>query len=317
MLVVVALGGNALLRRGEPLTAEAQARNVAEAADFLADIASEHDLVVTHGNGPQVGLLALQSALVPDGDPFPLDVIGAESEGMVGYLLSRELRGRLPGREVATLLTQVVVDPKDPAFEAPTKPIGPIYEAARARRLADELGWSIVPASTGGFRRVVASPEPAEIIELEVVRMLVASGVVVTCAGGGGIPVARTDSGRLTGVEAVVDKDFATAKVATALSADLLMLLTDQPGVFPEWPNKASGVLRAASVDSLRKHDFERGTMAPKVEAACRFVEATGGEAAIGELRDAREILEGRSGTHVTPGRLVADSEECQRQGRA
>ncbi len=301
MRVVAALGGNALLRRGEPIDPRSQARNVAEAAALLAEIATEHDLVVTHGNGPQVGLLAAQSESLPDTDPFPLDVLGAETEGMIGYLLARELRGRLPKREVASLLTQVVVDAEDPAFERPSKPIGVFYDAAQADRLADTKGWTFVRDASGSFRRVVASPEPSEIVELEVVRLLVSAGVVVTCAGGGGIPVARNDDGTFRGLEAVVDKDLASALLAAELGADFLMLLTDQPGVFPDWPDTTSGVLRRVPAEALRDNAFEAGTMAPKVEAACRFAAAAGAPAAIGELAEAVEILAGDAGTHVLP----------------
>jgi len=299
VLVVAALGGNALLERGQPVGARNQARNVADAAAILANVATRHDLVVTHGNGPQIGLLALQSESSPESARFPLDVLGAESEGMIGYWLARELRGRLPGREVATLLTQVVVDPKDPAFRAPTKPIGPVYDSDRAHELAERHGWSIVRESTGDHRRVVASPEPTEVIELEVIRLLVASGVVVTCAGGGGISVARSSNGGLRGVEAVVDKDLASSLLAAALDADLLMLLTDQPGVYPDWPNETPPPMRHATPEALRAHEFEAGSMAPKVEAACRFVESTGAPAVIGALEDVERLLAGDAGTRV------------------
>lgn len=300
MLVVAALGGNALLRRGEPLDAGTQARNVAHAAAVLAALASTHDLVVTHGNGPQVGLLALQAESLSDAAPFPLDVLGAESEGMIGYLLARELRGRLPQREVATILTQVEVDPRDPAFAHPTKPIGPVYSEARAQEVREERGWRVQRESSGGFRRVVASPEPLAIVELEVIRLLVSSDVLVTCAGGGGIPVARSQDGTLRGAEAVVDKDLSSALLATRLGADFLLLLTDQPGVYADWP-KATQLIENTTPDGLRASEFERGTMGPKVEAACRFVRDSGNCAAIGALSEASRILEEGAGTHVSP----------------
>ena len=214
MLVVVALGGNAIAPRGEPLTIEGQADRIARAASVLAGIAREHDLVITHGNGPQVGLLARQSESLSDVGALPLDVLGAETEGMIGYLLTRALRGRLPRREVACLLTQVEVDAADPAFDRPTKPIGRVHSADEAEQRAREAGWTFVEQATGGFRRVVASPEPTAIVELEVIRLLVATRVVVTCAGGGGIPVRRASDGTFHGVEAVIDKDAASALLA-------------------------------------------------------------------------------------------------------
>ena len=302
MLVVVALGGNALLRRGEAYTAEIQARNVADAARRVAELAGGHDLVVTHGNGPQVGHLALQTEALGTGASDPLDVLGAESEGMIGYLLARELRARVPGREVATLLTQVEVDPDDPAFAKPSKPIGPTYDAAQAQQLARRSGWTFSPDSTGGCRRVVASPEPKQILELEVVRLLVSSGVLVTCAGGGGVPVSRAAGGALRGVEAVVDKDLVSALLAVKLGADALLLLTDQPGVYARWPDTKGGPIRSADARELREHWFEPGTMGPKVEAACRFAAATGREAAIGALEDASRVLDGAAGTRVRRG---------------
>lgn len=301
MLVVVALGGNALLRRGESPDVETQRRNIRQAAEVIADLAQDHVLVVTHGNGPQVGLLALQSEAYREVAPYPLDVLGAESEGMIGYLLEQELRQLRPGGEVATLLTQVEVDPKDPAFENPTKPIGPVYEASRARELSRDRGWSIAPESSGHVRRVVPSPEPKQILELGTIRLLVASGVLVICAGGGGIPVARSPLGALHGVEAVIDKDLASALLATSLDADALLLLTDQAAVFADWPKPANDPLRSATVDELRARSFEPGSMGPKVEAACRFVEETRRKAGIGALRDARRILEGDAGTSVRP----------------
>jgi carbamate kinase len=268
---------------------------------LLAPLAAEHELVVTHGNGPQVGLLALQSESFEDVPPYPLDVLGAETEGMIGYLLARELRGRIPNQEVATLLTQVEVDPRDAALQNPSKPIGPSYSASRAKELAENRGWTIVEESKGGFRRVVPSPEPKAILEVEVIRLLVSAGVLVTCAGGGGIPVARSADGTLYGVEAVVDKDLASALLATRLGADFLLLLTDQPAVFSDWPEPALRPIGSATVEELQALSFEQGTMGPKVEAACRFAAATGGSAAIGALTDAAKILNGSAGTQLRP----------------
>ncbi|WP_320668640.1 carbamate kinase [Patulibacter defluvii] len=292
-LIVAALGGNALLRRGETPSVAVQRRNVAAAIAALAPLFAEHDVVVTHGNGPQVGLLALRAA--EDGDP--LDVLGAESEALIGYLLGQALTNALPGREVVTLLTQVVVDGADPALGAPTKPIGPVYDRPTAERLAREHGWSIAPDGDR-WRRVVGSPVPREIVELDVVRRLVADGVVVVCTGGGGIPVARDAAGGLRGVEAVVDKDRASALLASRLDADALLLLTDVPALM-----RGFGTPAAAPLAELRPGDplidqLPPGSMRPKVEAAQAFA-AGGGRAAIGALADAAAILAGAAGTRI------------------
>jgi carbamate kinase len=297
--LVVALGGNALLRRGERTDAETQRDNVAVAVRAIAGLADEHDVVVTHGNGPQIGLLALQGEAYAGERPYPLDVLGAETEGMIGYLLDQELTNELGGDPVATLLTQVVVDRDDPAFERPTKPIGPLYEQAVAERLAAEHGWTVTPDGDG-HRRVVPSPEPRAIVELPTIRLLVESGVLVVCVGGGGIPVVRED-GRLHGVEAVIDKDLAATLLATSLEADALLLLTDAPGVESEWRTPRARPLHEASVSELREMRFAPGSMGPKVEAACRFAEAAGGFAGIGALEDAAAILRGERGTRVRP----------------
>ncbi|NNL84594.1 MAG: carbamate kinase [Myxococcales bacterium] len=299
MLVVVALGGNALIRRGEPADVETQRRNAARAARAIAELAESHRVVVTHGNGPQVGLLALQSEAYRAVSPYPLDVLGAESEGMIGYLLEQELRGAMPGREVATLLTQVEVDPRDPAFAKPSKPVGPIYSAEEARSLATKRGWTLTQDESGRYQRVVPSPEPIAILELATIRLLVDAGVVAVCVGGGGIPVTISHGGSPRGAEAVIDKDFASALLATNLAADALLLLTDQPAVFADWPNPATQRIPVATPSELRARTFEAGSMAPKVEAACRFVDATRGRAGIGALADASRLLDGRTGTTV------------------
>jgi len=298
--IVAALGGNALLRRGEPLEADIQRRNSARAVEALAPLGREHELVVTHGNGPQVGLLALQALAYPEVAPYPLDVLGAESEGMIGYLLEQELRNALPGRPVATLLTQVVVDPDDPAFRRPSKPIGPVYEEAEARRLAAQRGWTVAPDGPG-WRRVVPSPEPRAIVELEAIRLLVGSGVLVVCAGGGGIPVVAGPAGELRGVEAVVDKDLAAALLAELLGADCLLLLTDVRAVVRGFGSERAEPIGEATPEELRAERLDPGSMGPKVEAACRFVERTGGSAAIGALEDAAALAAGRAGTRVLP----------------
>ena len=296
MLVVVALGGNALLRRGEPLDAAVQRANVKVAAEAVAEIAAEHRVVLTHGNGPQVGLLALQNEAYTDVAAYPLDVLDAETEGMVGYLLEQELGRHLPRERLATLLTQVIVDPDDPAFTYPTKFVGPVYEARDARFLAHERGWTVAPDGDD-WRRVVPSPEPRRIVELDTIRLLVDHGVTVTCVGGGGIPVVPDGLGGLRGVEAVIDKDLAAALLATELQADALLLLTDVDAVYAGWGTAEARPIRQTTPQALRALDLPAGSMGPKVEALCRFVEAGGRLAAIGALGDAASILTGGAGT--------------------
>ena len=298
-LVVVALGGNALLRRGEQADSSTQRRNVAAAVAAVAEVARTHDVVVTHGNGPQVGLLALQSEAYREVPPYPLDVLGAESEGMIGYLLEQGLGNALGGRPVATLLTQVLVDRDDPAFRRPTKPIGPQYERREAERLRAERGWAIAPDGEG-YRRVVSSPEPRGIVELATIRLLLEAGVLVVCVGGGGIPVVRDDEGRLAGVEAVIDKDLAAALLASELAADALLLLTDVSAVATGWGTPEAKPLGESSAAELRGMAWDPGSIGPKVEAACRFAETRGNLAAIGALEDAAAILRGECGTQVT-----------------
>jgi carbamate kinase len=299
VLIVVALGGNALLRRGEPLTAEVQQHNVEVAATAVAQLAREHQIVVTHGNGPQVGLLALQSASCAGTPALPFDVLDAESEGMIGYLLDQAIGNRLPEREVATLLTQVIVDPEDPAFDRPTKPVGPTYDEPTARQLAADHGWTVARDGSG-WRRVIASPVPREIVELSTIETLIESNVVVICTGGGGIPVRLDERGALHGVEAVVDKDAASALLAELLGADLLLLLTDVSGVSTGWGTRDQHLVRRAGPDALDPEQFAAGSMRPKLEAACRFVRNTGRDAAIGRLHDAAAIVAGEAGTRVS-----------------
>jgi carbamate kinase len=299
--LVVALGGNALLRPGEAPEAEVQRANLRAAARGLAALAAEHELVITHGNGPQIGWLALQ-AEAAGGRPDPLDVLGAESEALIGYLIEQELSPLLPGRELATLLTQVEVDPADPAFRAPSKPIGPLYDEAQAAALARERGWSFV-ALPGGRRRVVPSPEPRRMRELAAIRRLVDAGVLVICAGGGGIPVVATPGGGLRGVEAVIDKDLCAALLGEEVAADALLLLTDVEFVYEDWPTPCERPIRTSTPAALRARSFAPGSMAPKVEAACRFVERGGRVAAIGALAQAARVLAGEAGTRITPER--------------
>lgn len=307
MRVVAALGGNALLRRGEAADAETQRRNVDRAVTALAELAADNELVVTHGNGPQVGLLALQSAAYRDVPAYPLDVLGAESEGMIGYLLEQSLGNALPGHRVATLLTQVEVAADDPAFRRPTKPVGPVYDSEEAERLADERGWSVAPDG-GAWRRVVPSPEPRRILELGTIELLIDGGVIVICVGGGGVPVV-VDSERLVhGVEAVIDKDLAAALLATHLGADALLLLTDVPGILLDHEREGSRRIERAGPAEVRALDLPAGSMGPKAEAAARFVEGSGGRAVIAALEDASDALRGEAGT------LVEDSSDTGRR---
>jgi carbamate kinase len=305
MRVVVALGGNALLRRGEPLTAENQRANARVACKALAPVALEHDLVVSHGNGPQVGLLALQGSAYTAVDPYPLDLLGAQTEGMIGYVIQQELGNELPfEKRLASLLTLIEVDPEDPAFEDPTKPIGPIYPEADSRRLAQEKGWVFKPDGDS-FRRVVPSPLPQRIFGIEPVEWLLEHGSVVICAGGGGIPVMYTDvpatAGRqLVGVEAVIDKDLASALLARDLHADALAIVTDVDAVYTDWGTPQQRAIRRATPEALGKSEFAAGSMGPKVRAACSFVEETGGLAAIGSIADTPALLRGEAGTIVT-----------------
>src|SRR6056297_1800227 len=302
MLVVAALGGNALLKRGEPLTASAQRRNVKIAAESLAKIVrAGHQLVITHGNGPQVGLLALQGAAYKPDEAYPLDVLGAETEGMIGYMIEQELENALGhDRPVATLLTQVVVEPKDPAFEKPTKFVGPVYDREEAERRAAGAGWSIAPDGDK-WRRVVPSPKPLEIPDMRVLKLLLDQGVVVVCAGGGGIPVLRRDDGSMVGIEAVIDKDAASALLARQLSADALLLLTDVDAVYRDFGTDRSTALSELTVSGARALEMPAGSMGPKLHVACDFAQA-GGISGIGRLQDAVAILDGSAGTRVSAG---------------
>jgi len=300
MRIVVALGGNALLKRGEPMTYLAQHANVRVAGMALADLARDHQIIVAHGNGPQVGLMALQAAAYAPGTLWPLDVLGAETEGMIGYLIEQELMNALPpGSNVATLLTRVEVDPDDPAFVQPTKPIGPVYTAQEGKEVGAEHRWSMVSEATGGLRRVVPSPLPVALLGLEPIRLLVEAGVCVICAGGGGIPVVRNRSGQMEGVEAVIDKDRTAGLLAKALQADALLMLTDVEAVFSDWGTPEQAAIAATTPDVLAGMTFPPGSMGPKITAACDFVRAGGKLAGIGRLQDARAIIEGRIGTRV------------------
>jgi carbamate kinase len=312
MRVVVALGGNALLRRGQPQTAENQRANVRIACQALAPIACEHELVITHGNGPQVGLLALQSAAYGQGEAYPLDVLDAQTEGMLGYVIEQELRNLLPpDSAIATLLTMVEVDAQDPAFARPTKPIGPVYDAATAGRLAAEKGWAFRPDGSG-LRRVVPSPRPRRIPGIHQIEWLLERDCVVVCAGGGGIPTVRVtgaggDRSTLVGVEGVIDKDRASALLAEHLHADALIIATDVDAVYDAWGTPGQRALRHACPDALARACFAEGSMGPKVAAACAFAARSGTFAAIGRLQDVSRMLDRRAGTIIE---LAADGLE-------
>jgi carbamate kinase len=299
--IVAALGGNALLRRGQKPDADAQQANVRRAVDALAPLAGDHELVVTHGNGPQVGVLALQSASDPRlSTPYPFDVLGAQTQGMIGYWLLQAMQNKLRGRRVAAIINQTLVAANDPAFENPTKFVGESYPRDEAERLAAERGW-VVKQDGDQWRRVVGSPRPQRVVETRLIRLLLESGAVVVCAGGGGVPVVRDETGQLRGVEAVVDKDLTSAVLAEALDADMLMVLTDVPYVMRNFGAPDAEPVRHETPAGLRGLHVPAGSMGPKVDAVCRFVELTGGVAAIGRLEDAAVILAGEAGTIVTP----------------
>ena len=303
MRIVVALGGNALLRRGEPMTAENQRANVRTAAGALAPIAAEHELVISHGNGPQVGLLALQGAAYTAVETYPLDVLGAQTEGMIGYLIEQELGNLLPiEKPFATLLTMVEVDPDDPAFADPNKFIGPVYEQAEAEALAKDKGWTI-KQDGDKWRRVVASPMPKRIFEIRPITWLLERGAVVICTGGGGIPTMYEKGTRtLTGSEVVVDKDRASALLARELEADLFVMATDVDGVYRDWGQPTQARIERATTGQLASSSFAAGSMGPKVEAAADFAERTGKRAAIGTLAEVGGLVAGTHGTSVVRG---------------
>ena len=302
MRVVAALGGNALLERGEPPDADRQQSRAVTAVQALAPLAAEHELVITHGNGPQVGLLALEGA--PGGAAsraYPFDVLGAQTQGMIGYWLVQALQNALPGRQVACLVSRTLVREDDPAFADPSKFVGPVYDEQQARALAAIGGWQVRPDGRG-WRRVVPSPEPAELLDLHSIRALLELGTIVVCCGGGGVPVARHDgTGSLRGVEGVVDKDLTASLLACRLGADALLLLTDVAAVQDGYGTAQARPIRRATPAQLRARSFPAGSMGPKIEAVCRFVAATGKVAAVGRLADAGSLLQGRAGTTIAP----------------
>lgn len=299
MRIVIALGGNALLQRGQPMTAENQRTNIRLAAERIAAVTPGNQLVIAHGNGPQVGLLALQSAAYTAVDPYPLDVLGAETEAMIGYVIEQELGNILPFEQsFATLLTMIEVDPKDPAFQNPTKPIGPVYDKETAEKLAAENGWSIAPDGDK-YRRVVPSPRPKRIFEIRPIRTLVEQGCIVICAGGGGIPTMYGEDGKLHGAEVVIDKDLAASLLAKELDADLLVIATDVDGVYTGWGTPEQTKLGTVTVADVVAMNLPAGSMGPKVAAACEFASQTGNEAVIGSLADIDKIVSGAAGTRV------------------
>ncbi|QBC43855.1 carbamate kinase [Iodobacter fluviatilis] len=300
MRIVIALGGNALLRRGEAMSADNQRENVIIAVKQIARVAPKNELVIAHGNGPQVGLLALQNAAYSQVSPYPLDVLGAETEGMIGYMIEQELGNLLPVETpLATILTQVEVDAADPAFNNPTKPIGPVYSKEDADRLATEKGWSIAPDGDK-FRRVVASPRPKRIFEIRPVKWLLEHGTIVICAGGGGIPTCYDKEGKLHGIEAVIDKDLCSALLAEELNADLLVIATDVSATYINYGKSTQKAIASAHPDELERLGFAAGSMGPKVQAACEFASNTGKVAVIGSLNDIEAIVQGKAGTRVS-----------------
>ncbi len=300
MRIVVALGGNALLRRGEPMTADNQRANIRIATEQIAKIHPGNELVIAHGNGPQVGLLSLQAAAYTQVSPYPLDVLGAETEGMIGYIIEQEL-GNLLDFEVpfATLLTQVEVDANDPAFKNPTKPIGPVYSKAEAEKLAAEKGWAIAPDGDK-YRRVVASPRPKRIFEIRPIKWLLEKSSIVICAGGGGIPTLYGEDGKLKGIEAVIDKDLCSSLLASQLEADLLVIATDVNAAFIDYGKPTQKAIGQAHPDEIEKLGFAAGSMGPKVQAACEFARKTGKTAVIGSLSDIEAIVQGSAGTRIS-----------------
>ena len=305
MRIVIALGGNALLKRGEPMTTGIQRINIGTAARSLSPLVPHHELVLSHGNGPQVGLLALQAAAYTPAEPYPLDVLDAQTEGMIGYMIEQELRNLLPDDiPFATILTMIEVDPDDPAFTNPTKFVGPQYTKTDADRIFAEKGWHF-RQDGNAWRRVVPSPKPKRILEIRPIRWLLDRGAIVICTGGGGIPVIyQPDNGQyLTGIEAVIDKDYASGLLAREIDADLFVMATDVNGVYQDWGTPAACLIRETTPEELRNLVFPAGSMGPKVEAACTFVKDTGRPAAIGALADIRAIVAGQAGTRILAGK--------------
>ena len=301
MRIVIALGGNALLKRGEPMDAEVQRANARRAAQAIVALATEHELVLTHGNGPQIGLLALQAATYIGTTPYPLDILGAETEGMIGYLLEQELINAAPTMRVAALRTQTIVRSDDLAFQNPTKFVGPQYTEGVAQRVAQERQWTMA-RDGAAWRRVVPSPSPLEILELPAIKTLLENQYFVICAGGGGVPVTRNSRGTLTGIEAVIDKDRVAGLLAQQLQADCLLMLTDVAGTYVDWGTPQQRMIRRASPSQLADLQFAAGSMGPKIESAIEFAQTSGRRACIGALDNASDIIARRKGTSIEPG---------------
>lgn len=300
MKIVIALGGNALLKRGEPMTAENQRENVKTACAQIARVYDGNQLIITHGNGPQVGLLALQNNAYKEVPMYPLDVLGAETAGMIGYMIQQELSNTVPGSaSIATVLTQIQVDPKDPAFQKPSKPVGPVYSKEEADKIAAEKGWTMAP-DNDKYRRVVASPKPVNIFGLAPLKTLIDNKYIVVCGGGGGIPTWVDDKGKQHGAEAVIDKDLATALLATLIDADLFVIATDVDGAYLDWGKPEQKRIALAAPDAALAFGFASGSMGPKIEAAANFAKATGKDAVIGALADIEQIVAGKAGTRIS-----------------
>jgi carbamate kinase len=300
MRIVIALGGNALLQRGQAMGADKQRENIRLAVAQIAQIAPHNELIIVHGNGPQIGLLALQALSYTATSPYPLDILGAETEGMIGYLIQQELGNQLPAETpIATLLTQVEIDINDPAFQHPTKPIGPIYSQEEAQFLFKKNGWAMI-ADGNQFRRAVPSPKPKRIIDIRPIKWLVEHHAIVICAGGGGIPTRYDESGKLCGVEAVIDKDLCAALLAQQLDADLLLIATDVDAVYINWGQENAQRIAHAHPDALAQFTFAAGSMEPKIQAAKEYVRTTKKEAVIGALTDIVAMYQGTKGSRIS-----------------
>lgn len=303
MRLVIALGGNALLQRGQALTAENQRINVRKASEAIAPLAKDHQLIISHGNGPQVGLLAMQASNYNPDEAFPLDILGAQTEGMIGYMIEQELGNILPFEQpFASILTMVEVDKNDPAFQNPTKPIGPEFDEEMAGKLINEKKW-IMKKNGNKWRRVVPSPIPQRIFQMRPIKWLLEKGTIVICTGGGGIPTVYGENRKLFGAEVVIDKDYASALLAKELGADMFIMATDSDAVYLNWNTPHSRALGKISYEDIKKEDFAEGSMMPKVIAACWFAEKTGKRAAIGSYTDVEKIVKEEKGTIVYPGK--------------
>lgn len=295
--LVIALGGNALLQRGAVLSAENQYKSIALIANTLGELAKKYRIAIVHGNGPQVGLLALQNLAYQDVPPYPLDILVAETQGMIGYMLAQQLAAHHPEQQVSALMTRILVDAQDPAFQEPSKFIGPVYAPEQQKALSEKYGWML--KQDGDYiRRVVASPEPKKIIDIDAVHTLMAKGHMVICNGGGGIPMVATTQG-LQGTEAVIDKDLAAALLAEELNADHLVILTDADAVYSGWGTPDQRAIRSATPTELEPMAIQDGSMGPKIIAVSRFVQRSGKEAHIGGLKDIQAVLDGTAGTRI------------------